>query len=131
MADVRKRLKLLQEAVQNHSVQTEGIMNLMKKYQDKAEQVRGEIGSIQQSLDHMVNDVAPAYGWIAPEHTDRTEEQIDADLAKLDKKIKAAQKDRNVHEVTARYHALLEEDKRNKGISKDLHDIGEYVDNGR
>ena len=94
-------------------------------------EVEGEIEAVQQSLDHMIRDVAPAYGWTAPKHTDRTEEEIDADLARVDKRIKAAQLNRNVHEVTARYHALMKENKRKEGVQTDLQDVDKFVSKGR
>ena len=131
MAGVVKRLKALDEEVTSHSTQTQGMNDLIRRYQDKAVEVEGEIEAVQQSLDHMIREVAPAYGWTAPEHTNRTEEEIDADLARVDKRIKTSQKNRNVHEVTARYHALMKEDRRKEGIQTDLQDVDKYVSKGR
>jgi len=127
VAAVRRRLEDVKEEVKQHATQVEGIKTLIAKYQGQADEAQGAVDAEEAALDHMLTQVAPAHGYTVPHDTERTEEEIDAELAVIDKKLRAAQGDFNADDVTAQYHLVLDEQRRKATLLSDIRDVRDMV----
>lgn len=125
---VRRRLEEVKEQVKEHETQVHAIKTLIAKYQGTAEEVQGAVDEEEAALDHMLTQLATtAHGHNDAQDTERTEEEIDAELALLDKKLRAAERERDADDVTAEYHKALQAESRKGKLLSQLKEVRDLV----
>ena len=64
---------------------------MVLKYQRKANEEAKKIADLEATIKIIESKVPESYNWAERQPTNRTEDEIEADRAKIEKKMKAAQ----------------------------------------
>ena len=91
MAGAIKELESLSDDLGQYEAKKEALRNMVEKYQKRAGEAASKIARSEEMIKRIESNLPQCYNWAERVPTERSEDEIKADQARIEKKIKAAE----------------------------------------